>query len=189
MTNPMLSTKTEKEIQKFVQNISLNAGVISTDNRTYVEEIKFNLHNAKQEMKQNVEQFKVDTKDFLAKLRVSSIQNDEFQEEIQTHIKDHVNELVAGGMTEEEALKIVLTEFEDIDFSELNDKKGDSQMMTKADERLYEAIGVFYAGFLFLGGAVGFLIGSWKGAILGVIMGVGLGLISHGITAVLNREK
>jgi len=188
MNNPMLSTKTEKEIQKFVKNISLNAGIISSDNRTYMEEVKFNINHAKQELKQNVEQFKADTKDFLSKLRVSSIQNDEFQEEIQTHIKDHVNELVANGMNEEEALKIVLSEFEGIDFSELNQKKGENQM-TKSDERMYEAIGVFYAGFLFIGGAVGFLTGSWKGAILGCVIGIGMGLISHGITAVLNRDK
>jgi replicative superfamily II helicase len=187
MNNQMLSTKTEKEIQKFVKNISLNSGIVSSDNMTYLEEVKMNINNVKQDIKQNMEQFKEDTKDIVLKLRVSSIKNEEFQEEILTHIIDHVKELVSNGMKEEEALKIVFSEFEGIDFTELNQDKGVIQM-TNYDERMYEAIGVFYAGFLILGGAVGYLTGGWTGAIIGAIIGIGLGNVSHGLTAVLKKQ-
>lgn len=187
MNNQLLSSKTVKEIQKFVKTMTINSGIISSDNMTYLEEVKMNINNAKQEMKQNVEQFKADTKDFLLKLRVSSIKNEEFQEEVQTHIMDHVKELVENGINEEDALKIVLNEFEGIDFTEINKTEGVSQMMSK-NEQMYEAIGVFYAGFLIIGGAVGFLKGGATGAIIGAIIGIGLGNVSHGLTVILKNK-
>ncbi|WP_374720670.1 permease prefix domain 1-containing protein [Peribacillus tepidiphilus] len=186
MNNPLLSTKTEKAIKKFVNNISVHSGIVSTENMTYLEEIKMNMIHAKKEMKQNIEQFKADTKDFLLKLQLSSNRNDDFQEEIQTHITEHVKELVSKGMTEEDALKVVLSEFEGIDFSELNQMKGEGEMM-KYNEQMYEAIGVFYAGFLLLGGAIGFIAASWTGLILGIVIGIGLGNIAHGLTAALKK--
>ncbi len=47
MNNQLLSTKTEKAIQKFVNNISVNSGIVSTENMTYLEEVKMNINNAK----------------------------------------------------------------------------------------------------------------------------------------------
>nr|WP_247739078.1 permease prefix domain 1-containing protein [Bacillus sp. 165] len=137
-------------------------------------------------MKQNVEQFKEDTKDFLFKLRLSSNKNNDFQEEIQSHITEHVKELVSQGMTEEEALEIVLSEFEGVDFSELNQTKGAGKNM-QYDEKIYEAIGVFYGGFLILGGAIGFITGSWLGLILGTVIGIGAGCVAHGLTVALKK--
>lgn len=189
MNNQPLSAKTEREIQKFVQELSLNSGILAADEMTYLEEVKYNIYTAKQEMKQNIEQFKAETKNFLLKLRLSSAKNEEFQEEILTHISDYVRELVVSGVKEEEALDIVFSEFQDVDFSELNGDKGKGGIpMMNGDEKMYEAIGVFYAGFLIIGGAVGFILGSWVGAMMGALIGIGLGNVSHGITAILNRK-
>ncbi len=140
----------------------------------------------KKEMKQSIEQFKADTKDFLLKLRLSSNRNDDFQEEIQSHITEHVKELVSKGMTEEDTLKVVLSEFEGIDFSELKQMEGEGESM-KQNEQMYEAIGVFYGGFLILGGAIGFITASWLGLILGVVIGIGLGNVAHGLTVALKK--
>jgi hypothetical protein len=52
---------------------------------------------------------------------------------------------------------------------------------------MYEAIGVFYAGFLLLGGAIGLIAASWTGLILGIVIGIGLGNIAHGLTAALKK--
>lgn len=186
MNNQLLSTKTEKEIQKFVNNISIHSGIVSTKDMTYVEEIKMNINNAKKDMKQSIEQFKVDTKNFLIKLRFSSNKNDDFQEEIQSHITDHVEELVFKGMTEEDALKVVLSEFAEIDFSELKPIEKEGETMIQ-DEKMYEAVGLFYGGFLILGGAIGFITASWLGLILGMVIGIGLGCVAHGLIVALKR--
>jgi hypothetical protein len=61
------------------------------------------------------------------------------------------------------------------------------------DCMFYESIGIFYAAFLFLGVGIGLLVGFINehlifGGIIGIILGIGLGLLSHG-TIALKEDK
>jgi uncharacterized protein YoaH (UPF0181 family) len=191
MNNSSLSTKTLKEIEHFVSNIVIRSGLVSYQEMTCLEEVKQNIYQAKKEVRENIEQFKEDTKKFLKKLQLSSHKNDDFQEELKSHIKEHVQELTAQGISEEEAIKIVFTEFQGVDFSELNQMEGEEQMKYNEAMKHWkydEAIGLFYGGFLFLGGAAGFIVGNmynmmWQAGVTGIIAGIGLGCISHGLIA------
>jgi len=62
------------------------------------------------------------------------------------------------------------------------------------DSMVYEAIGLFYAAFLFSGVGIGLLVGFITehlifGGIIGLIFGLGLGLLSHGVISLKEDRR
>ncbi|HHY28434.1 MAG TPA: hypothetical protein GX523_17170 [Desulfitobacterium dehalogenans] len=136
----------------------------------------------------------------LAKLKNRSERAVEAQNDMILYMSDYMNDLIAEGYSEQEAFKRAK---EELRFRSETAKSADLQErfaeyylnLNPAD---YEAVGLFYAGFLFFGIAIGtltgflgsggramFLAGGWIdtliGTAVGITVGIGLGLISNAI--------
>nr|WP_150960597.1 hypothetical protein [Aneurinibacillus sp. XH2] len=123
------------------------------------------------------------------------------------YMSDYMNDLIAGGLSEREALERAKA---DLAFRSETARSSDLQerferYFENRDPADYEAIGLFYAGFLFLGSAIGalvgflgsggrgnFLAGGWidtlTGVVVGAVIGIGMGLISNAIIT-LKKKK
>ncbi|MEA5021774.1 hypothetical protein SDC9_10034 [bioreactor metagenome] len=142
----------------------------------------------------------------LAKLKNRSATALEAQNDMILYMSDYMNDLIAEGYSEQDAFKQAK---EELRFRSETAKSSDLQErfaeyyanMNPAD---YEAVGLFYAGFLFFGIAIGaltgfigsggremFMSGGWIdtliGAAVGITIGLGLGLISHAIIALKKK--
>lgn len=143
----------------------------------------------------------------LAKFKNRSETSLEAQNDMILYMSDYMNDLIAEGISEQEAFQRAK---EELAFRSETAKSADLQerfaeyyeTRNPAD---YEAIGLFYAGFMFFGLSIGsligflgsggrdmFLSGGWIdtliGAAVGFIIGMGLGLISNAII-VLKKSK
>jgi seryl-tRNA synthetase len=183
-----VSNKTVKSIEKFVDNLSLKLGYVSKENMTYLEQLKREFYNSKKEITENMKQFRDELEKFIQKLKVSSSEKDDFKEEMKQFLVDSVEDLMSQGYSEEEALKRALEQFGDEHSLEVPLEVNDKQNSKGWESMKQEAIGLFYAAGLFLGGGAGAAIGFLYhhllfGAAFGVIIGVGLGLLSNAIIA------
>lgn len=183
-----VSNKTVKSIEKFVDNLSLKLGYVSKENMTYLDQLKQEFYNSKKEITENMKQFRDELETFIQKLKVSSNEKDDFKEEMKQFLVDSVEDLMSQGYSEEEALKRALEQFGDehsLETSlEINDKQNSKGWVSMKQE----AIGLFYAAGLFLGGGVGATIGFLYhhlifGTAIGVIIGIGLGLLGNAFIA------
>lgn len=142
----------------------------------------------------------------LAKFKSRSETSLEAQNDMILYMSDYMNDLIAEGCSEEEAFGRAK---EELKFPSETEKSADLQerfaeYYKNCDPADYEAIGLFYAGFLFFGLSAGaligflggggretFLSGGWIDTLIGVgvgtIVGIGLGLISNAI--ILLRKK
>ncbi len=190
MSNERVSDKTVKTIESFANDLSIKLGYTAEENMTYLEEIKYQLSNAKDDLKQNMKQMREDVEKFTTKLGVTSSQKGDFSEEIKLFLLDSVEDLKAQGFSEEEALKEAVNRFSEEDFSEIKsdvlsrtyDQNGVVQM------KYEEAIGLFYAAFIFFGSGAGIWIGYIYdhivlGGIIGFVLGLGCGLLSNAFIA------
>jgi seryl-tRNA synthetase len=183
-----VSNKTVKSIEKFVDNLSLKLGYVSKENMTYLEQLKREFYNSKKEITENMKQFRDELEKFIQKLKVSSNEKDDFKEEMKQFLVDSVEDLMSQGYSEEEALKRALEQFGDEHSLEVPLEVNDKQNSKGWESMKQEAIGLFYAAGLFLGGGTGATIGYLYhhlvfGAAIGVIFGIGLGLLSNAIIA------
>lgn len=143
----------------------------------------------------------------LAKLKNRSDTSLEAQNDLILYMSDYMNDLIAEGRSEEEAFERAKGELR---FRSDTRKSADLQerfavYYEHRDPTEYEAIGLFYAGFMFFGLSIGtligflasggrqfFLSGGWIdtliGAVVGVIIGIGFGLISNAIIAMKKRN-
>lgn len=143
----------------------------------------------------------------LAKLKSRSETSLEAQNDMILYMSDYMNDLIAEGISEQEAFERAKDE---LTFRSETEKSADLQEQfakyyENRDPADYEAIGLFYAGFMFFGISIGaligflggggrgmFLSGGWIdtiiGAIVGFIIGMGLGLISNGVIALKQRK-
>lgn len=179
-----VSNKTVKSIEKFVDNLSLKLGYVSKENMTYLDQLKQEFYNSKKEITENMKQFRDELETFIQKLKVSSNEKDDFKEEMKQFLVDSVEDLMSQGYSEEEALKRALEQFGDEHSLEINDKQNSKGWVSMKQE----AIGLFYAAGLFLGGGVGATIGFLYhhlifGTAIGVIIGIGLGLLGNAFIA------
>lgn len=142
----------------------------------------------------------------LAKFKSRSETSLEAQNDMILYMSDYMNDLIAEGFSEEEAFGRAK---EELKFPSETEKSADLQerfaeYYKNCDPVDYEAIGLFYAGFLFFGLSAGaligflggggretFLSGGWIDTLIGVgvgtIVGIGLGLISNAI--ILLKKK
>lgn len=143
----------------------------------------------------------------LARFKGSSEQGREAQNDMILYMSDYMNDLMSKGFSEQEAFEKAKEELS---------TSGDSSLHADLQERFrqyyeyrdpadYEAIGLFYGGFLFLGIAVGTLIGfitsggvpaflqnGWIYTLVGTgaggVIGLGLGQISNAIVVAMKRK-
>ena len=119
-----------------------------------------------------------------------------------------MKDLIAEGFSEQEAFERAKKE---LTYRSETAKSADLQEQfakyyTNFDPGVYEAVGLFYAGFLFFGAAVGslagflggggremFLAGGWIDTLIGVVagaaIGMGFGLISHAVLVLKKRRS
>jgi len=156
---------------------------------TYLEKLKY-----------KTSQFRNKITAKLAKLKSHSDMFIEAQNDMILYMSDYMKDLMEQGLSEQEAFERAKEELkfrsETTDAADL--KKRFAEYYENLNPEQYEAIGLFYAGFLFFGVAIGaltgflvsggkemFYSGGWIDTLIGVaiggIIGIGLGLMSHGI--------
>ncbi|CAG5083025.1 Putative uncharacterized protein [Thermobacillus xylanilyticus] len=143
----------------------------------------------------------------LAKFKNRSETALEAQNDMILYMSDYMNDLIAQGYSEQEAFERAR---QDLQFRSDSDKSADlkerfTEYYENFDPAASEAIGLFYAGFLFFGVAIGglagliagggkdaFLSGGWidtlVGVLVGGVIGLGFGMISNAVVALKNRQ-
>ena len=143
----------------------------------------------------------------LAKFKSRSDTAVEAENDMILYMSDYMNDLIAEGYSEREAFERAKKELsfrsETVKSADL--RKRFEDYYRNLDPADYEAAGLFYAGFLFFGVAVGglagflagggrgmFLSGGWIDTLIGTavggILGIGCGLISNAVI-VLKRKR
>jgi len=144
----------------------------------------------------------------LAKLKSRSDLSIEAQSDMILYICDYMKDLMEQGLSEQEAFERAKEEFR---FRSNTAKSADLQerfaeYYKNRNPADYEAIGLFYAGFLFFGLAIGtligfldsggrdmFLYGGWIDTLIGLVfggaIGLGLGFISHAIIVLKHKDE
>ncbi|WEK53549.1 MAG: hypothetical protein P0Y55_13285 [Candidatus Cohnella colombiensis] len=143
----------------------------------------------------------------LAKFKSRSETALDAQNDMILYMSDYMNDLIAKGSTEQQAFERAK---EELKFRSETAKSADLQERFAAyyenrDPAVNEAIGLFYAGFMFVGVSVGALVGflgsggremfvsgGWIdtliGATIGFVIGMGSGLISNAMIALKKRS-
>ncbi|MFH7817758.1 hypothetical protein [Neobacillus thermocopriae] len=144
----------------------------------------------------------------LSKLKTRSNVSIDVQNDLILYMSDYMNDLMENGISEQEAFERAKEELkfqsETTRSSDLKDKFVEYyENFNPAD---HEAIGLFYAGFMFFGISVGgligfiasggrelFLSGGWIDTLIGTavggIIGIGLGLISNAIIVLKKKGE
>ena len=144
----------------------------------------------------------------LSKLKTRSNVSIDVQNDLILYMSDYMNDLMEKGVSEQEAFERAKEELkfqsETSRSSDLKDKFVEYyENFNPAD---HEAIGLFYAGFMFFGISVGgligfiasggrdlFLSGGWIDTLIGTavggIIGIGLGLISNAIIVLKKKGE
>ena len=143
----------------------------------------------------------------LAKLKSRSEKSIDAQNDMMLYMSDYMNDLIAQGLSEQEALARAKEElkFRSETARSVDLQERFAEYYENRDPADDEAIGLFYAGFLFFGLAIGALVGflgsggretflaaGWIdtliGAGIGAIIGIGLGLTSHAVIVLKKRK-
>jgi len=192
------SKETQRKIDLFAKEQSQL--YLEESEMTYLEKLRRKAGQTKS---------KLDRK--LARFRRSSEQAQEARNDMFLYMSDYMNDLISQGLSEEDAFEKASTELAASRQNDNTDLHADfheriRQYYLTKDPADYEAVGLFYAGFLFLGIVVGGLIGFGKGGALsgftsqqgwiytligvgvGIFAGMGLGLISNAIIATIKRK-
>ena len=144
----------------------------------------------------------------LARFKGSSDQANEAHSDMLLYMNDYMNDLVANGMSESEALEKAKADLTVSHEQEIaNDYNWQYERLYEQNAAAYyETVGLFYPGFLFIGIAIGgltgyflgggqhgFLQGGWidtlVGLAAGVLLGLGAALISHALFSSANRRS
>ncbi|WP_338465353.1 hypothetical protein [Shouchella rhizosphaerae] len=140
----------------------------------------------------------------MEKFKRTSKQTLEAREDLETYMSDYVNDLMSQGYQEEEAMELAkkaLAADSDSDLAANLQDKYKTYYLTRSPE-MEETIGLFYAGFMFVGMAIGAVVGILIGAFvftahffasvaigtgLGLIFGLGCGMLKHG--SIVNKSS
>ena len=186
--------ETQKKIDQFAKEQSKH--YLETAEMTYMEKLRNKVDRTKLKVTKKLSRFK-NYSDY-------SI---EAQNDMVIYMSDYMNDLMSKGMSENEAFdkaKEELTVSGDSDYNErlMNQISQYYENHTPTNE---EAIGMFYGGFLFLGIAIGaiigfinsggreaFMLGGWIDTLLaigvGALIGMGVGSIFHGFVVLLQKK-
>ena len=139
----------------------------------------------------------------LSRFRQKSIHSIEAQNDLILFMSDYINDLISKGLTEQEALAKAREELAASGEAEPNIELREryQQYFENQDPAIYQAVGLFSGGFLFVGLITGaligyiisggrqeFLSGGWIDTLIGTgagaLFGIGLGEISHAVITV-----
>jgi len=193
-----IGSNAAREIDKMVERVARKAGYTGTGEMGYRDLLQAKLEQKREKLRRKADRYR-------RKLSLKP-RNTDFAEEIRTYLTDGLRDLMAEGHTEEEAIKMTLEKFDEAElahgfeaFVSEFEGFGMEEWMKDWHRHGGEAVGLFYAGFLFLGVAAGGLFGyifghSWIstgiGLAVGVVTGLGLGLLSNGLISLgTGREK
>lgn len=187
------SQEIKDKVNKFAKEQSQH--YLEEAEMTYMEKLKRKTGQAKNKII-----------DKLSRLKRRSDTSLEAQNDMVVYMSDYMKDLMDGGLSEQEAFEQAK---EELKFRSDTAKSADLQEQfaeyyKKYDSAAYEAIGLFYGGFMFFGFSLGaltgfissggreaFLSGGWIdtliGSVVGVVVGIGFGLISHAIIVLKNK--
>ncbi|WP_040948379.1 hypothetical protein, partial [Gorillibacterium massiliense] len=154
MADQTLSREALQKIDKLVERVARKAGYTGNGELTYKEHLQMKLEQNRDKLTKGYNKYK-------HKLSLKPSQKD-LSEEIKTYLRDGLADLMKEGYTEKEALQITMDKFDEAelrkDFGEFMEAF-DGFGIEAATEQWYmqhgEVIGLFYAGFLFLGLTIG----------------------------------
>jgi len=184
----------EEKIGKFAKEQAQH--YLDEAEMTYMEKLRRKSGQTKDKIRAKLEKFKSRSQTAL-----------DAQNDMILYMSDYMKDLMAEGLSEQEAFERAK---EDLKF------RSDSAMSANLQERFasyyeslspadHEAVGLFYAGFLFLGVAAGglagflggggreaFLAGGWIETLIGVVVGgavgIGCGFFSNAVIALKRRS-
>lgn len=190
-----LSKETMDKIRTFAKEQSRQ--YLNEAEMTYMEKFRQKSDHVKEKMMSR-----------LAKFKNRSETATEAQNDLIVYMNDYMKDLMAEGLTEQEAFDRAR---EQLKF------RSDSEHATDVKDRIakyyeqfdpgeHEAVGLFYAGFLFSGLAVGallgfllsggremFLSGGWIDTLIGTgvggMIGIGFGMFSNAFIALRKGKK
>jgi hypothetical protein len=185
--------ETRKKIEQFAKEQSQY--YLQEAEMTYMEKLRQEIGRGKKKVRSA-----------LGKLRSRSEASLEAENDMVLYMSDYMNDLIAEGLSEQEAFERAKDELK---FRSETEKSADLQerfarYIESRDPADYEAIGLFYAAFIFLGVSIGgfigflssggrmmFLASGWIDTLIGtgvgLGIGLGLGLISNAILVLRNR--
>ncbi|RID82183.1 hypothetical protein D1953_18700 [Peribacillus asahii] len=162
-----LSKDIEQKIKKFVKQ---NTQLIDNEELTYFEQLALHANIKLGEAKKTA-----------AKFKWTSKKNKEAQEDLMSYMIDYIQDLVVeGGYTEADAFEKAKVTFA-VENPENPLLDSDAKWLHHFESNIEEAIGLYYAAFMF--------IGLTAGALLGVILQMvvlkeGIGLLFFIVTGI-----
>lgn len=188
------SHETREKIRQFAREQAQH--YLEEAEMTYLEKLRRKTGQTKQKIGRK-----------LARFKVSSEQGREAENDMILYMSDYMNDLMSQGLSEREAFEKAKAEL----LAPGNaDRHADlherfRQYYEERDPADYEAIGLFYAGFLFIGVVAGtlvgyvtsggrpeFLDGGWIDTLVGTgsgaLLGIALGLISNAVVMIIKRK-
>ena len=187
------SNETHEKINQFAKEQAQH--YLNASEMTYMEKLRKKAGGTKKKIEMKLSRFKN-----------NSDYSKELQNDMVLFMNDYMEDLILKGLTEEQAL---VKAKEDLVVSQENDFYTNFQTHIQEyyesyNQRDYEAIGLFYGGFLFLGITIGTLIGyiisggkiefqngGWidtlVGTGVGALLGISSGLISHAFIAIKKK--
>lgn len=190
-----INQDTQQKINKFAKEQSTL--YLNDAEMTYMEKLRRKAGKNRDKLGQRLSRFKN-----------TSIKSREVQDDMILYMIDYINDLVASGMTEQEAFEKASAELTFSSQTDQSDKLQEqfAQYYATIDPADYEIIGLFYAGFVLLGLSLGALIGflggggvgefmnaGWiytlVGVGVGILVGTSFGLLANALLTPPSRKK
>lgn len=189
-----LSDEIREEIKQFAREQSQH--YLEEAEMTYLEKLQHKIGQTKSKFANK-----------LSKLKSRSNVSLDVQNDLIIYMSDYMKDLMEEGLSEQEAFERAKEELkysnESARAADLHDRF--AEYYKNYDPADYEVIGLFDAGFMFIGLSIGalsgfisgggrgmFLSGGWIdtliGGVAGIIIGLGIGQISHAII-VLKKKR
>ncbi|WP_210608080.1 hypothetical protein [Priestia flexa] len=164
-----LSKDTTQKINHFVkQNTQLNT--TDTDDLTYFEQLAFHTTKTLEEAKKTA-----------AKFKWTSKKNQEAQEDLTSYMSDYIQDLVAEeGLSENDAFEKAKATFA-VENPENPLLESNAKWLRHFEPNVEEAIGLYYAAFMFIGLTLGALVGV---ILQMVVLKQGIGLLFFILTGI-----
>ena len=199
MNEDKLNKETHKELDRLVERVARKFGYTDGE-RTYKEHLQIKIERNRNKLSNKIEKYR-----HKFSLKPG---NQDFTEELRTYLSDGLRDLMAQGLTEDEALRITMEKFDEAELKESFGEFmkefeevgwGETEMKLRDWYVQYgEIVGLFYGAFLILGitsGAlVGFLVGhTLKSVLIGLAagggFGIGFGLLSNALFMAVKSGK
>lgn len=180
-----ISNETKQKINKFAEEQAQN--YLENSEMTYFEKLR---------KKSSQTKSKVGAK--LAKFKAHSEKGGEIKDDMALYMSDYIGDLIAQGMSEQEAFEKAKVEMTDAGKNEQNGDLNDkiAEYYKNKSPAAYEAEGLLFGGFatigLVVGGLIGYIAGGGRvefldGGWIDMLVGVGCGIIlGAGIAMIAN---